>query len=323
MSTARSRILVALFSLSVLALTWSAPAAGDASSADNSVKEAEAAAASEVLKAYTRRESDAATAKNTELIASRLEAIQHSVSLQQDAVQSTSRFMLIALTAFAAVGFIAVVLTAYFQWRAVSRLAEFSTAISSRNALTGPASMAAIGMGEGSVLANHAVEQSNARLLEVIARLEKRVGELEHAAQAPLPDPLLEANGRQTEPAPLQVASLDVHASDASDRIRLLLDQGQLLLNNENPEEAIRCFNQALELDSRNAEALVKKGSALEKLRKFQEALECYDRAIAADRSMTIAYLYKGGLYNRMERFGEAVECYEKALRTQEKKSAA
>ena len=65
--------------------------------------------------------------------------------------------------------------------------------------------------------------------------------------------------------------------------------------------------------------ALVKKGAALERLRKFDEAIDCYDRAIAADDSMTIAYLYKGGLFNRMERFNEALECYEQALRTQEK----
>jgi tetratricopeptide (TPR) repeat protein len=68
---------------------------------------------------------------------------------------------------------------------------------------------------------------------------------------------------------------------------------------------------------------LVKKGTALERLRKSKEALECYDRAIAADSSMTIAYLYKGGLYNRMERFNEALACYEQALHTQEKRRAS
>jgi tetratricopeptide (TPR) repeat protein len=80
-------------------------------------------------------------------------------------------------------------------------------------------------------------------------------------------------------------------------------------------------FDEALTIDSHNTEALVKKGSALERLRKLDEAIECYDLAIAADDSMTIAYLYKGGLFNRMERFNEALECYEQALRTQEKGS--
>ena len=62
----------------------------------------------------------------------------------------------------------------------------------------------------------------------------------------------------------------------------------------------------------------MKKGAALERLRKLDEAIACYDRAIAADGSLTVAYLYKGGLFNRMERFSEALECYEQALHTQE-----
>jgi tetratricopeptide (TPR) repeat protein len=95
------------------------------------------------------------------------------------------------------------------------------------------------------------------------------------------------------------------------------------LLDQDQAEAAVDLFDQVLQSEPDHAEALVKKGSALEKLRKLPEAIECYDRAIAADASMTIAYLYKGGLYNRMERFGEAVECYEKALQTQEKTAGA
>ncbi len=71
-----------------------------------------------------------------------------------------------------------------------------------------------------------------------------------------------------------------------------------------------------LALEPNHSEALVKKGAALEGLKKWTEAFECYDRAIAANDSMTIAYLHKGGLCSRLERFKEALECYEMALRT-------
>ena len=101
-------------------------------------------------------------------------------------------------------------------------------------------------------------------------------------------------------------------------RITMLLGKGQSLLNLDQAEEALACFDQVLTLDPNHPEALVKKGAALERLRKLDEAIACYDQAIAADSSMTVAYLYKGGLFNRMERFGEALECYEKALHTQE-----
>ena len=71
-----------------------------------------------------------------------------------------------------------------------------------------------------------------------------------------------------------------------------------------------------------HAEGLVKKGAALERLRRNDEAIRCYDRAIAIDQNLTIAYLYKGGLFNRLERHAEALECYEQALRTQEQRTA-
>jgi tetratricopeptide (TPR) repeat protein len=67
----------------------------------------------------------------------------------------------------------------------------------------------------------------------------------------------------------------------------------------------------------------VKKGGALEKLGRTDEAIKCYDRAIEANNSATIAYLQKGGLFNRLARYDEALQCYEMALRTQEKTPAA
>ena len=79
---------------------------------------------------------------------------------------------------------------------------------------------------------------------------------------------------------------------------------------------ALQCFDEVLALEPNHGEALVRKGAALEHMKKLSEAFECYDRAIAADESMTIAYLHKGGLCSRLERFKEALECYEKALRT-------
>jgi len=77
-----------------------------------------------------------------------------------------------------------------------------------------------------------------------------------------------------------------------------------------------------LTLNPNHGEALLKKGTALERLQKLHEAFECYDRAIAVNDSMALAYLHKGGLYNRLERFKEALECYEKALQTHDDRHA-
>ena len=93
-----------------------------------------------------------------------------------------------------------------------------------------------------------------------------------------------------------------------------------MLLDAQDPEKALECFDLALGMEPKHAEALVKKGGALEKLGRTDEAIACYDRAIAANSALTIAHLHKGGLFNRLARYDEALQCYEQALRTQEKK---
>ena len=61
-----------------------------------------------------------------------------------------------------------------------------------------------------------------------------------------------------------------------------MIGKGQSLLNMDKAEEALAMFDEALAVVPEDPETLIKKGIALEKLRKLNEAIECYDRAIAA-----------------------------------------
>jgi len=110
-------------------------------------------------------------------------------------------------------------------------------------------------------------------------------------------------------------------SNDRDECVANLLAEGQSLLVANEPQKALECFDVALGLHPKHADALVKKGGALEKLGQLDEAIACYDHAIEADGGMTIAYLHKGGLFNRLSRYDEALHCYEQALRTQEKKA--
>ena len=275
-----------------------------------------------------RQESQAAAAQNALTVSNRLQAIEQSLLAQRasesDTAQRTNRLLMTIVGVFAVVGLAAALLTAYFQWRAVSQLAEISTALSASRGLTfSNTPTLALAAGEREALTNGSVEQSNARLIGLVQQLEKRIGELEHTATLPLQEPGSngEANGEEvSEPHP--ELALDSNGDGKSTQTARLLERGQTLLT-EKPEEALSVFDEILAADPNNAEALVKKGTALEKMRQPQEALECYDRAIAADGSLTIAYLHKGGLCSRLEKYGEAMECYERALHTQEKKRAA
>jgi tetratricopeptide (TPR) repeat protein len=267
-----------------------------------------------------RQETDVAAARNAEALKNQLQLIEQSMAAQRarelEAMQGSNRVMLVVAGAFGAVGFLAVLLMAYFQWRAMDRLAEISTSPPSTQPL--PLTPLNVNGGDSMPLARiNQVDQANLRLFDALERLEKRIYELEHATvpalkAAPVyPSAAAKSNGD----APAQAPRSSVASEE--EKLSSLLGKGQSLLSLDKAEEALVCFEEALELAPDHAEALVRKGAALEKLGRLDEAGACYDRAIVLDGTLTIAYLYKGGLYNRMERFGEALECYEKALRTQ------
>jgi tetratricopeptide (TPR) repeat protein len=196
-------------------------------------------------------------------------------------------------------------LMAYLQWRTVARLVELSS-------LRPPE----FGLGNGrispSLMTSASVEQSNARLFNMVDQLEKRILELKQATRAPL--------NETTSSAVQEPNGAPKVSNDRDECVANLLAEGQSLLVANEPQKALECFDVALGLHPKHADALVKKGGALEKLGQLDEAIACYDHAIEADGGMTIAYLHKGGLFNRLSRYDEALHCYEQALRTQEKK---
>jgi tetratricopeptide (TPR) repeat protein len=262
-----------------------------------------------------RQEAAAAAAKNSEALAARLEAIERSLSSQRsnemEAFRSSNRVMMTMACIFGAVGMAGLLLIAYSHWRSIHRLADLAATLPTSFGMRPGRAIAELQEGEARLLPTAATEQSSARLLDAMGKLEKRIHELEHTTT---PGEVEVSNGAD---APDKASNGGPHeAGEAAD----LLKQGQTLLDQDQAERALASFEQAMKLEPGNAEALVKKGAALERLRKPDEALKCYDEAIAANKSLTIAYLYKGGLFNRMERFNEALQCYELALRTQEKR---
>jgi len=269
---------------------------------------------------------------NAELLSSGLQSIQQTFASQQQAlaerntrelqaIESSNRVVVMAGGVFAAVVALALFLIVYFQWRIskawthISQMPQVSRGLGAGDART-------LGPGGSDAASAGLDDASNTRLLHAVEQLETRVHGLEHNAgstgsghgsQVSAP-----GNGDSTGTrGHVSIASQPgPPASNAQARISAWLGQGQSMLKQNDWQAALQCFDEILALDPNHGEALVRKGAALERMKKLSEAFECYDRAIAADESMTIAYLHKGGLCSRLERFKEALECYEKALRT-------
>jgi len=274
--------------------------------------------ATELAIERNRQEAAAAAAETAKVFGVRLQGIEQALVLQRaqelEAMRSSNRAMLIVAGLFAALGLLAMLFMAYFQWRAINRLAEIAAVLPTPHMLGPGPTVAALGAGDARAVAVDPAEQAGQRLLGALERLEKRIYQLEHTA----PPALHEGSLPDHKASPAMPLSNGATAAPEDTNITGLMGKGQSLLNLDQAEEALACFDHVLALNPNHPEALVRKGAALERLHKLDEAIACYDRAIAADGSLTLAYLYKGGLFNRMERFGEALECYEQALRTQE-----
>ena len=256
--------------------------------------------------AETRARDEAEAATNTALLTARIQSLEQTVADQRAAndadARKTQQLTLILAAAFAIVGFGAFMLVFYFQWRAFSQFAEISTrqlALHTGGSLAGELAAGISGP------ARATVETSNLRLLTLVEQLEKRVVEMEHSAR-----------GQLAAPAPA-AAKTNGHHKEPPNRVADLLADGQTLLNAEQPENALKLFEEAESLDEHNTDIFIKKAGALERLNRVNDAITCYNRAIELDKAATMAWLQKGGLFNRLARYDEAMECYEKALEAQ------
>ena len=253
-----------------------------------------------------RQQTAAALARSADALANDIQIVEKNIANETESAQKVQQMMLVV----AVVGMLAlvgVVTMVFLQLRTATKLIELAMSTHSPGLNGGRALPVVETPAALPPSARAALEFSNARLLGVIERLEKRILELEHSARAPL----------EENHTPVLV-------TESPDQRRLgdLVVEGQLFLDTNKPEKALSCFDAALEIDPKLADALIRKAAALEKLERTEEAIACYDRAIQTEDSATTALLQKGGLLNRLARYEEALQCYERALQTQEKKAA-
>lgn len=224
--------------------------------------------------------------------ATRIQTLEANLNAQRarelETAQQNQRTLFLLSGAFGFTVLAAVLFMAFLQWRSVARLVETA-------ARPGAALATAGAVQQLAAPGRATVEISNARLLDIVGQLEKKILELESGGRL-LAGPAAKSDS---------------------------LAEGQAFLEGNEAQKALECFEKVLAAEPVNAEALVKKASALEKLGRTDDALACCDRALAANGAPVTAYLFKGGLLNRLQRYDESLKCYERALHTQESKPAA
>jgi tetratricopeptide (TPR) repeat protein len=100
----------------------------------------------------------------------------------------------------------------------------------------------------------------------------------------------------------------------ASNESRLLCDQGQMLLRQNQTREALDLFERALQADERNHSGWLWRAMALTDMGRFDDALASYDRALAIEPQAAGVWNSKGALLTELGRAEAALECFERAL---------
>ncbi len=91
-------------------------------------------------------------------------------------------------------------------------------------------------------------------------------------------------------------------------------NKGLILAVAGNYKEALNCHLKAVDMDPDNVDAISNIGMIHTKLDNSQKALEWYDKALSMDPNHQTTWNNKGNLLSKMGQYQDALKCYDKAL---------
>lgn len=91
-------------------------------------------------------------------------------------------------------------------------------------------------------------------------------------------------------------------------------NKGVVLYSLGRNRESLQCFERALKIDSRDAMAWSNAGNVLSTLGQHEDALRCCDKSLALDPHNPTTWNNKGNAHHALGRFEEAIVSYQKAV---------
>lgn len=91
-------------------------------------------------------------------------------------------------------------------------------------------------------------------------------------------------------------------------------NKGLILAVAGNFNEALKCHMRAVELNPEHVDAISNVGMTHAKLENYDEAMKWYDKALNLDQNHETTWNNKGNLLSKMENYEEAMKCYDRAL---------
>ncbi len=122
----------------------------------------------------------------------------------------------------------------------------------------------------------------------------------------------------ELEPEPEEIPKLEVaektSLADPHYNLKRLYKKGTNLMADEKLEDAIDVFEQALRIEPKNIESLLKLGYARFHLNDHAEALRVYDRILDIDVTNAEAWNLKGLIHYEQKNYAKALDATEKAI---------
>ena len=103
--------------------------------------------------------------------------------------------------------------------------------------------------------------------------------------------------------------------TNSAEQSKRLFLKGVQLLGEEEVDEALRCFDRAIELEPRSASAWHWKGVTLDELGKPADALTCFEMALAITPDHASLHFDKGKAQAKLDRREEAIASFREFLR--------
>lgn len=91
-------------------------------------------------------------------------------------------------------------------------------------------------------------------------------------------------------------------------------EQGETLLNLNQYESALNCFEQAIALHPNDPELMVFKGVAFIHLKRYEAALAALNQALQLSPQHAEALVFRGAALNYLGRYSECYESYQQAI---------
>ncbi|MFB2893578.1 tetratricopeptide repeat protein [Aerosakkonemataceae cyanobacterium BLCC-F50] len=101
---------------------------------------------------------------------------------------------------------------------------------------------------------------------------------------------------------------------DRTETYQVLHNQGCLLLDRGNYQEALTYFDQVLALDPQHQQAWAFRGAVLIFLERYTEALSSCDRALLLNPKDSETWVMHGVALQRLDRYKQAYNSYDRAL---------